>query len=78
MEPVAPIENVPEDSLTWMLAKLSLEHRTVISLRYAEELSLEEIALSLDLPLGTVKSRIHYALESLQKMAHKENNHGKF
>jgi RNA polymerase sigma factor, sigma-70 family len=77
IEPVAPVENVPEESLTRMLSKLSLEHRTVISLRYAEELSLEEIALLLNLPLGTVKSRIHYALESLQKMAQKENDHGK-
>ncbi|MCL2118068.1 MAG: RNA polymerase sigma factor [Planctomycetaceae bacterium] len=68
IEPVAPVESTPDDSLKRMLSKLSLEHRTVISLRYAEELSLEEIALSLDLPLGTVKSRIHYALKTLQTL----------
>ena len=53
--------------LTELLQKLSLEHRAVVSLRYGEEMSLEEIAETLGIPLGTVKSRLHYALEFLRK-----------
>jgi RNA polymerase sigma-70 factor (ECF subfamily) len=36
-------------------------------LRFWRDLSLEEISDRLDLPLGTVKSRLHYALRSLRK-----------
>ena len=50
-----------------LLGKLSVEHRTVVSLRYGEEMPLEAIAETLGIPLGTVKSRLHYALEFLRK-----------
>ena len=53
--------------LTTLLGKLSSEHRAVVSLRYGEEMSLEVIAETLGIPLGTVKSRLHYALEFLRK-----------
>jgi RNA polymerase sigma-70 factor (ECF subfamily) len=53
--------------LTALLGKLSLEHRTVVSLRYGEEMPLDVIAETLGVPLGTVKSRLHYALEFLKK-----------
>ncbi|MGD0863806.1 MAG: sigma factor-like helix-turn-helix DNA-binding protein, partial [Candidatus Limnocylindrales bacterium] len=35
-------------------------------LRFWRDMSLEEIAERLDLPLGTVKSRLHYAMRSLR------------
>jgi len=54
------------DGLTALLAKLSVEHRTVVSLRYGEEMPLEAIAETLGIPPGTVKSRLHYALEFLR------------
>jgi RNA polymerase sigma-70 factor (ECF subfamily) len=38
----------------------------VIALRYLEDLSIEEVADRLDLPLGTVKSRLRYALNALR------------
>jgi len=41
---------------------LSEGHRSVVTLRYIEGLSYEEISRALDCPIGTVKSRIHYAL----------------
>ena len=55
------------DDLIALLGKLSVEHRVVVSLRYGEEMPLEAIAETLDIPLGTVKSRLHYALEFLRK-----------
>jgi RNA polymerase sigma-70 factor (ECF subfamily) len=42
-------------------------HRVVIVLHYLEGLSLKEIAYVIDVPEGTVKSRLHYARESLRK-----------
>jgi RNA polymerase sigma-70 factor (ECF subfamily) len=43
------------------LASLSDEHRTVLVLREMEECSYENIAEMLDLPIGTVRSRLHRA-----------------
>jgi RNA polymerase sigma-70 factor, ECF subfamily len=40
----------------------------VVRLRFYEEASLPEIAGALDLPLGTVKSRLYYALDHLRRM----------
>lgn len=46
---------------------LHIQQRVVIVLHYLTGLSLEEIADVLDLPLGTVKSRLHYARENLRR-----------
>lgn len=45
------------------LAKLNPKYRTMIELRYFEELSYEEIASELQLPLGTVKAQLFRAKE---------------
>lgn len=42
--------------------------RTVIVLRYINELSIAEIAKTMNIPEGTVKSRIHKGLKLLNKM----------
>ena len=42
-------------------------HRVVTILHYLEGLSLREIAYVMDIPEGTVKSRLHYARETLKK-----------
>jgi RNA polymerase sigma-70 factor (ECF subfamily) len=46
---------------------LSPTHRVVVVLHYLEELSLKEIAYVMDVPEGTVKSRLHYARGKLKK-----------
>ena len=51
-----------------VVAALPAPHRAVVVLFYMETLSLEEIAGVLDLPVGTVKSRLHYARERLREM----------
>ena len=49
------------------IAALRPEYRSCIMLRHVEGRSYEEIAATLDLPLGTVKTYIHRARHELRK-----------
>lgn len=49
------------------LEAISPEKRVVVVLYYLNGLSLAEIAEALELPLGTVKSRLHYGRKMLKK-----------
>lgn len=53
------------DELMAALAALSAEHRAVVVLRYLLEYTPGEIAAALDLPRGTVNSRLRRALDRL-------------
>jgi len=55
------------DEIDRALAGLSPERREVLVLRFVEDLSLEEIAAALSIPLGTVKSRLHLAIKQLRE-----------
>jgi len=48
-----------------VVAKLKPHYRNMIELRYFKEWSYEEIAVELDLPLGTVKAQLFRAREFL-------------
>lgn len=61
------IDNALQDSLR----KLSPKLRAIIVLKEIEELSYEEIADTLEISMGTVKSRIARAREELQKLMKK-------
>lgn len=50
------------------VARLPEEHRSVVELRFFAGATLDEIAAALGCPLGTVKSRLHHALEKLRQM----------
>ncbi len=54
------------------LEGLSREHAAVAGLRYAEGFSVEEIAMALDIPAGTVKSRLHHARDALRRALEQE------
>nr|WP_295973096.1 RNA polymerase sigma factor SigW [uncultured Bacillus sp.] len=56
-----------QESIQKEISKLPEKYRSVIVLKYIEELSLNEISEILDLPLGTVKTRIHRGREALRK-----------
>src|SRR5438874_728019 len=49
------------------ISGLRPEYRSCIMLRHVEGRSYEEIAATLDLPLGTVKTYIHRARHELRK-----------
>jgi RNA polymerase sigma-70 factor (ECF subfamily) len=55
------------NELAIVLARLSEEHREVLLLRFVDGLDLAEIAEAMNIPLGTVKSRLHNALTTLRK-----------
>jgi RNA polymerase sigma-70 factor (ECF subfamily) len=57
---------VATTELQIVLAGLSEEHRETILLRFVDGLSLAEIADAMEIPLGTVKSRLHIALQTLR------------
>jgi RNA polymerase sigma-70 factor (ECF subfamily) len=46
---------------------LPLAHRGVVVLYYVNDLSLQEIAEILEIPVGTVKSRLHYGRQALKR-----------
>ncbi|MBF6183286.1 Sigma-K factor [Nocardia otitidiscaviarum] len=48
------------------LARLSPDHRAVIVRAYYRGLSTHQIAAELDIPEGTVKSRMHYGMRALR------------
>lgn len=50
------------------VASLPEGHRLVVELRFFAGATLDEIAAALGCPLGTVKSRLHHALEKLRQM----------
>ena len=56
-----------QETIQQAVAQLPLSHRIVVVLFYLEELSLKEIAEILDIPEGTVKSRLHYARRFLKE-----------
>ena len=73
---IAADEKLPEDVVAQMelqdriqyeISRLPDKYRSVIVLKYIEELSLQEISDILDMPLGTVKTRIHRGREALRK-----------
>ena len=48
------------------LASLSVDHRSVVVRAYFGGQTVAEIAAALEIPEGTVKSRLHYGLRSLR------------
>jgi RNA polymerase sigma-70 factor (ECF subfamily) len=62
-----PAVGAETDDLRIVLTALPEEQREVLLLRFVDGLSLAEIAGAMDIPLGTVKSRLHNALETLRQ-----------
>ena len=50
------------------LLKLSRPHREVLTLFFLEDLTVEQAAAVLEVPAGTVKSRLHYAKLALRQV----------
>jgi RNA polymerase sigma factor (sigma-70 family) len=55
-----------QERLNAAMQKLSIKHRTVVTLFEIDGLSHQEIAEVMDCSVGTVRSRLHYAKQLLQ------------
>lgn len=67
-----PVEDQPSeasrrDEFEQMLRGLPEPMRELLILRFVDGLDLQEIAQVLEIPLGTVKSRLHHAVERLRR-----------
>jgi RNA polymerase sigma-70 factor, ECF subfamily len=76
-EPVSPPTSGPEhivmgwqlgDAIGWALSQLSVDHRSVIELCFAEDRSYQEIADIMACPLNTVKTRLFHARKRLAEL----------
>jgi len=56
------------DDLSQALRSLSDAHREILLMRFVDDMSLQEMAEALELPLGTVKSRLHHAISSAREL----------
>lgn len=54
------------DQLERAFQRLPVDHRAVVVLKHYAGLSNEEIAEALDIPEGTVRSRLHYSLKTMR------------
>lgn len=57
-----------QETVQQAISKLPFDRQVVVVLFYLENLSLKEIADILQVPEGTVKSRLHYAREALRDL----------
>jgi len=64
--PDATSSVVDRDQLERGFRRLSIEHRAVVVLHHYLDLPLEEVAESLGIPLGTVRSRLLHAMRGLR------------
>lgn len=67
-----PLRNLADrelgGQLDGALARLSEEHRSILLLREVEGMSYEEIAEALQIPRGTVMSRLFHARRNMQRL----------
>jgi RNA polymerase sigma-70 factor (ECF subfamily) len=79
-ESIAPAERAEQTELRQIVrdgvAALPMKHQAVVVLYYLYGLSLQETATVLNVRLGTVKSRLHYALRALRTQLEGDNRFG--
>lgn len=68
------LEKAAEEEWGALLRQLPEKLMAVVTLRYIGELSLVEIAETLKIPVGTVKSRLHKALKIMRKKLEQNQN----
>jgi len=57
---------VDRDQLERGFRRLSIDHRAVVVLHHYQDLTLDEVAEALGVPVGTVRSRLHHAMRGLR------------
>jgi RNA polymerase sigma-70 factor (ECF subfamily) len=54
------------DELARVFGRLSIDHRTIVVLHHYLGMTVDEAATTIGIPVGTAKSRLHYATEALR------------
>ena len=76
-EPDRSTELADRDQLERGLRRLTDEQRTILALNFHLGLTPTEMAEALEIPVGTAKSRLHYAIQALRAaVAADERLHG--
>lgn len=57
---------IQRDQLESAIRRLSVNHRTVLVLHHYADLPLERVAQILEIPIGTVYSRLHHAMRAMR------------
>jgi RNA polymerase sigma-70 factor (ECF subfamily) len=57
---------IDRDRLETAIRRLSVDHRTVLVLHHYADVSVDRIAEILEIPVGTVHSRLHYAMGAMR------------
>jgi RNA polymerase sigma-70 factor, ECF subfamily len=57
---------IHRDELETAIRRLSVDHRTVLVLHHYADIPLERVAQILEIPLGTVYSRLHHAMRAMR------------
>ena len=65
---LAELPGLADEAFLTLLDLVSPSSRAVLLLRYQQDLSLEETAAVLEIPIGTAKSRLHYGVSTLRKL----------
>ena len=74
--PDAPVDvNVQIGELHGAIDKLFPRLREVVILRYIAQLAVEDVALAIGCPAGTVRSRLYYARKELKRLLEGEHDH---
>jgi RNA polymerase sigma-70 factor (sigma-E family) len=71
--PEVAVHDPEIDELWERLDELRPTERACVVLRYYEDLSLDQVAAELDLPVGTVKSHLHRAISRLRALLDEED-----
>jgi RNA polymerase sigma-70 factor (ECF subfamily) len=61
------LSHADRDRMEREIGRLTLDQRAVMVLHFYADLTLERAAEILDVPVGTVKSRLHYGLRALRE-----------
>jgi len=64
---IAPAPSPPQTSLAFVLERIPEPQREVLMMRFVHDMAITEIATALTIPVGTVKSRLHHALQTLRE-----------
>jgi RNA polymerase sigma-70 factor (ECF subfamily) len=57
---------IQRDQLETAIRRLSVDHRTVLVLHHYADIPAERVAQILDVPIGTVYSRLHHAMHAMR------------